>query len=195
MKVSNYCFALLVVVLVTSASFASPITLIDNNAWTYYLNAGEVQNNATPGSHSLVSDFGGSLKVAVSGAPGSLAAYQPILAPIHTGDVVTLTLAHSDLGNFAGMLFAMGTEAAGSESNLFYDGSLGRDTEPVNQLYSVTWTADTDYSTGTNIYWNSCAWPGTATFWIQDATVTPEPATLSLLGLGLAGLIARRKRK
>lgn len=194
--VSIACFLVLLIVSVPSSTAqAESASLIDNNTWTYFLSAGEIANSATQGSHAIVTDFGGSLKVSISGAPGALDGYQAILAPIHAGDTVTLTLAHSDLGNFSGISFYLGDDVdTDNLANAFHNNGLTRDNEPVNQAYDVTWLADKDYAAGTDIYFHAVAWPGSADYWLIDAAVIPEPATLSLVALGGLALLRRRRR-
>lgn len=176
-----------------SAAQAAPITLIDNNAWTYFLPSNE-QSGASQGSHEIVADYGGSLKISLSGNPGVLYGVQATLAPIHAGDVVTLSLAHSDIDGISHIIFSF-VDYTDPDQSIFYATPEGGSGEPINQAYDATWIADADYSAGTNVYFRTAVWPGSATYWLIDATVTPEPATLSLLAVGIGTLILRRRRK
>lgn len=71
---------------------------------------------------------------------------------------------------------------------------------PTNMLLVGYYLSAPNSGTWTNDYWLGlgycgCIIPGAGWWLVSDATPVPEPTTLAILGLGLAGLGAMRGRK
>lgn len=115
---------------------------------------------SSPATINQSSDFGGSIKVTVSGAPSSCSFSQRIKTEISKGDKVVFTLAHSYLGNFSHWEIHIG------DKEIYNNAYSLRKSEPVDSTYEVNWIADRDYSRGTEIRFGIAVWPGTATYWI-----------------------------
>lgn len=160
---------------------------LDNMDFSTNLDGWEIDLFNGHGDRSVTwsSDYGGSAKLYVSGAPGGTDLSQFTKSALNPGDRITVDVYHTYLGNFSHWeLMVDGLEA------LFRLNSNAADE-------SLTWVVDDYYPIGTRLAIVAAAWPGTSTTWVKEIryTPTPLPSALLLFSSGLLLLHGARSRK
>jgi hypothetical protein len=148
---------------------AKPVNIF-RDSWSFYEMSGDRQNRANLPSTKSVSDFGGALRVDISGSPGAFTAKQVLKDGCLKGTKIEFTLAHSNLGNFSGCSFGIRLPCASDNQIVWFcNNDKTRSSEPVNKPYSFTWVADRDWPAGSELIWHGAVWPGQATYWFIGA--------------------------
>jgi len=112
----------------------------------------------------------------------------------NTGQTISLTVTDLDNGTvFSGSLLAgasTGTYSLGDDETCS-NGCTGEE-----QIVTVVVDGQTFTGSFADI-WNDIdvAEPGTVIGTVDDSMAVPEPASAAILGIGLAGLVARRRRR